>query len=584
MSKGVSMGNINNMSENKAAQNKATPLQVIFIFLFIGGLLAMGAFFIVEFASGKKIYESSPIEVNTQVEFNETVSLSPENNPLRIMQNNNYAQSNINCYSSCKVYEYELTIKKGDTTLFQDSGHTIYDDDEDTPSSTTSVVGDFEVEESGQYQLNFTATPTDDLSGTVKTTIRMRANTKSLPIGILIGGFITSFTAAIGLFLSAKKGHNNKIEPVSEDIDPQSLGEPILIVKNNFALNIGNIFGLFFITIFPAGFLLVIALLIVSFAKIPEPFSGILIGGLPLFGVISLVGALILNLRNSYVEIFNKYIHIYNEKRNLIFLKPKVDDLYKKINNLTHISHKQKNQLEIVFPDNYSATIIHPKLEREYKEQIISICRQDQHQFSILDSQGLHYSQPFPSDFFFASPNQNLRSIIMEFRTGYTYDIKDSFGNVIAVLEKDRYDNITKEYRLKDPQTDQVILKGTYLATKAGNILKLQSRVKAFGVYNGEGMMLALGYMDEKLLPTSSDFDITIGSEKIKYKSKGLIKESGTISHPLIPDIQFSINKLKKSGVTISTLTNSPLPLRFSLILMLILYADIDYTGNEDDD
>jgi hypothetical protein len=572
------------MNNNKAAQNKTSPLQIIFIFLFIAGLLAMVAFFIVEFASGKQIYESSPIEINSQVEFNDTVSLSPENNPLRLMRNINYAQSNINCYSSCKIYDYELTIKKGDTTIFQDSGHATYDDDEDAPTSSTSVIGDFEVDEASQYQLNFTATPTQDLSGTVKTTIKIRANTLSLPISILIGGFITSFSAAIGLFLSVKRGHNDNIEPVSENINPQRLGEPILIIKNKITFNVGTILSLFFITLFPGGFLLVIALLILTFAKIPDPFSTVLISGLPLFGVISLVGALILNLKNSYVKIFNKYIHIYNEKRNLIFLKPKFDDVYKKINDITHISHKQKNQLEIVFSDNYRATMTHPKLESEYKEQIIRICSQDQHQFSILDGQGLHYSQPFPSDFFFASPNQNLRSIIMEFRTGYTYNIKDNLGNIIAVLEKDGYDNITKEYRLKDPQTDHVILKGTYLATKAGNILKLQSRVKAFGVYNGEGMMLALGYMDEKLLPTSSDFDITIGTEKIEYKSKGLVNETGTIRHPLIPDIQFTIKKLNKSVVNIDTPTGAPLPLRFSLILTLILYADIDYTGNEDDD
>jgi hypothetical protein len=78
----------------------------------------------------------------------------------------------------------------------------------------------------------------------------------------------------------------------------------------------------------------------------------------------------------------------------------------------------------------------------------------------------------------------------LEFERLYRYWINDNFGRTVAILEMDQYDNINKDYRILEAKTGNLMLRGTYLATKCGNMLKLQSRF--FWVFTRYSLFVSL--------------------------------------------------------------------------------------------
>jgi hypothetical protein len=579
----------NSPEESSKDSRENNILSTIGFFLALIGLGVCGFFMYVQFGSGSKIYQSPSISISNP-EFSDDVKLSPEGNTYRIILKTNLNRVQTSGVGSERLLDYQFKLSDSDSAVIQKDSFVSFDSEGETSNSTIAqTLGRFDIENEDDYNLLLTTEFLDEnYFGELSAFIIVKQNVKSLPTWVIIVGGVLFFLGVLLLIISGKKktANNSSRTKISKELNLSSeevnTSSPLLRIQQKFVFNCATLAFLFLylvIAVVISGFLGIVIGMIFSTSV---SIILIIVSSVLIFG--SLVITAILNASKSYYEFFSDTIHIYQYKKNLIFLKPKIKDIYRSYNTITHLAFIQNGQIDIYFKDGFKTSVTSPDIDNDSWSEIKGYVSNADHQFSIIDSNGLDYNLAFNEEFIFGVGNQNLRSLILERKTVYEYLIKDNFGKVVANLEVDRFDNITKEYRIYGPQKEQLWLKGSYLGVKPGGILGLAPRVKAFKVQNRKNMVLSLAFMDEKLLPISSDFEIQFGTRKVKYKSKGLVNEQGIISNELLPDVKFEIKKLKREMISVNTLNNASLPLRFGLILLLILYADVDYTGAENDD
>jgi len=194
--------------------------------------------------------------------------------------------------------------------------------------------------------------------------------------------------------------------------------------------------------------------------------------------------------------------------------------------------------------------------------------------FSIFDENGLRYSQAFPSQTFFDNKTSDFLNISAKREHLGKYNIIKQHNNeLIASLTYGLVESITTKYLLND-KAGNTLMVGKYF-TAYNRIFS--GKEKSFGIFNDQGLMIAYAIINNNFLDTKSSIRFQFGKEIVILKTNGnIFKHGGLIILPQDRQVQVQMDKFKGT-INLSSKTKHNLPLFGSLIILIILTADITY-------
>ncbi len=554
-------------------------LGVLGVFL---GIAIVFLFLYLEFFSGKQVYKSPLVNILNEDYLKTSLELEPSGNTYRVILHTKYNKQSIDCLSDCVVFTYHAKVFLDGEIIKKSDGRVKYDDDDDDGSNSLNSrlkLFDFTVDKVDNYQIIIELTPeSENISGAdVFSSFQIRSNVKSLDIKYAMLGFFIGMFSSLSLFFTGKRDLSEKKEYISsiEKLKVDEKSDFIINAEMIFSWVIVSIFAFLFVFGACLGFFVYVILIMFG---VPNYLSlGVSVTLIILAISLFLVSTWI-NIKNTYFKFYPNYLEVHEHKGGIF--KANIIHLRKKYSDIKHFEHVHKKRIDLKFLDGYSIQITNKKLDIN---KILKYIRKGNHQFSILDEKGLSFNKKFEHEYLFALTSGKYNKMIAKRDVvgKWTLSMVSPIDKKeIAYIKYPYQFKIINEYKVKTLADDSKILLGQYNRIVSKRYTLLPNLIKSFRIFNSENMMIAHAFIEDSNF-VSNSYTLQIGSREIQADLNGLINQNGQInSEYFTAPIEMNYKALK--GVLTLSSENA-LPAKFSIIMMLVIIADLHYEQDDKD-